>query len=62
MFRVAASLIRPFSPWGANLMVLNYLGATEETMADHGAAAAFGVRLTTAEAFLRAKAAMAANM
>jgi len=62
VFRIAAPLIRPFSSAGANLMALNYIGATEETPADDGAAAAFGVRLTTAEAFLRAKAAMAANI
>jgi uncharacterized protein YbjT (DUF2867 family) len=62
VFRIAAPLIRPFSPAGANLMCLNYLGAKEETTPDDGTAAAFGVRLTTAEAFLRARAAMVANI
>ena len=61
MFRAAARLIRPFSPAGANLMALNYIAAVEDSLADPAAAAAFGVRLTSAEAFLRAKTALAAT-
>ena len=61
VFRMAVPLMRPFSPAGANLMCLNYMAATEDTPADQGAAAAFGVPLTTAEAFLRSKIALAAT-
>lgn len=61
VFRAAAVVMRPFSPAGANLMFLNYIGATENTLAEPGAAAAraFGVTLTSAESFLRSKAALA---
>ena len=62
VFRVAALLVRPFSPAGANLMCLNYLAATEETRADPAAASVFGIQLTSAEAFLRGKSAMAASL
>jgi hypothetical protein len=41
-------------------MALNYIGAREDSMADPAAAVAFGVQLTSAEAFLRRKCAMAA--
>jgi uncharacterized protein YbjT (DUF2867 family) len=61
VFRVAAKLIRPFSPAGANLMCLNYMAATEDTFADAHAAAAFDVQLTSAAAFLGGKNAMAAS-
>lgn len=61
VFRVAAPLIRLFSPAGANLMILNYIAATEASTADCGAADAFGVQLTSAEVFLRAKSAMSAD-
>lgn len=61
VFRVAALLMRPFSRAGANLMALNYLGAKEDSLGDPAAAAAFGVQLTSAEAFLRRKSALAAN-
>jgi uncharacterized protein YbjT (DUF2867 family) len=61
VFRAAALLMRPFSPAGANLMALNYIGATEDSVADHAAAGAFGVQLTSAEAFLRGKSALAAT-
>jgi len=59
VFRLAAAIMQPFSPAGANLMALNYIAAVEDSPADDGAAAAFGIRLTSAEAFLRAKYAMA---
>ena len=58
LFRSAAAIMRPFSPAGANLMALNYIAAVEDSPADEGAAAAFGIRLMYAEAFLRAKNAM----
>ena len=61
VFRAAALLMRPFSPAGANLMALNYIGATEDSVADPAAAGAFGVQLTSAEAFLRGKSALAAT-
>jgi NADH dehydrogenase len=59
VFRAAVLLLRPFSPAAANLMALNYIAATENSDADCGTAAAFGERLTSAEAFLRAKAGLA---
>jgi uncharacterized protein YbjT (DUF2867 family) len=58
LFRMAIPAIRPFSKPGTNLMCVNYISATEETQPDAGAAALFGVRLTTAEEFLREKAAL----
>jgi uncharacterized protein YbjT (DUF2867 family) len=61
VFRVAAPLIRPFSPAGANLMQLNIIAATEETVLDSmRAASAFHIQLTSAESFLRGKIAAAA--
>ena len=60
VFRAAARLMRPFSPAGANLMALNYIAATENSLSDPSAPAAFGVQLTSAEAFLRGKCALAA--
>jgi uncharacterized protein YbjT (DUF2867 family) len=60
VFRTMAAVLKPFSPAAANLMALNYIAAKESTEPDGRAAAAFGVRLTSAEDFLRAKAAMAA--
>ena len=32
MFRMAATLLRPFAPAAANLMALNYLGTQEESV------------------------------
>jgi len=61
VFRVAAPLIRPFSPAGANLMCLNHIAAMEDTLIDPAAASVFGVQLTSAEAFLRRKSSMAAT-
>ena len=59
ILRAASRLLRPFSPAGANLMALNYIAATEDSPVDLAAAAAFHVRLTSAEAFLRSKSAIA---
>ena len=61
VFRTAAILMRPFTEAGANLMALNYIAATEESFPDPAAAAAFGVTLSTAEQFLRAKSVLSAN-
>ena len=55
MFRVIATLLGPFQPTAANLMWINYAGATEETIANPEASRAFGVSLTTAEQFLGSK-------
>ena len=60
VFRIAATLIRPFSPAAANLMCLNYIAASEDTLPDPAAATAFGVQLTSAEAFFQRKCAVAA--
>lgn len=60
VFRIAATVLRPFSPAAANLMALNYIATREETVFDTAPAREFGVRLTTAEEFLRSKVAMAA--
>lgn len=58
VFRVLSKVLAPFNPAAANLMHLNYVGATEETLADPATAAAFQIPLTTAEAFLRKKSAI----
>jgi uncharacterized protein YbjT (DUF2867 family) len=62
VFRTAALLMRPFSPPAANLMALNYIGAVEDSVADPASAPAFGVKLTSAETFLRGKHALAATL
>lgn len=57
VFRLIAMTLAPFSPAGANLMLLNSIAATEDSVMASAAetAAAFGVSLTTAESFLRVK-------
>jgi uncharacterized protein YbjT (DUF2867 family) len=55
IFRIACSVLRPFSPAGSNLMALNYLLATQDSSPDPNAAAEFGVQLTSSETFLRRK-------
>jgi NADH dehydrogenase len=60
VFRVAASVMRPFTPAGANLMALNYIACKEESLPNPAASQRFGIRLTTAETFLRRKSVMAA--
>jgi uncharacterized protein YbjT (DUF2867 family) len=62
VFRIAARVLRTFSPAGANLMAINYIAATEDSPADNGAAAVFGVGLTSAGAFLRARSAATAAL
>ena len=60
VFRILSQLLRPFNPAAANIMYINYFGATEETLNDPATQAAFQVPLTTAEAFLRGKYAIGA--
>lgn len=62
VFRLAAPLMRPLSPAGANIMCLNYVAATEDSVMDPAIAKEFGVLLTTAEEFLRRKRAVAASV
>ena len=60
VFRVLSVALKPFNPAGANLMYLNYLSCTHSTQSDATAPATFGVRLTTAESFLRQKLSLSA--
>ena len=60
VFRAQQWLLRPFSEAASNIMGLNWLAARTLPIADPGHAAAFGISLTTAEQFLRAKAALPA--
>jgi uncharacterized protein YbjT (DUF2867 family) len=55
VFRIMTTLLRPSAPAAANLMALNYIGTQEETVLDLAPARAFGVRLTSAEEFLRSR-------
>lgn len=57
VFRVQQWLMRPFSEAASNIMGLNWMAARTMPIHDPGHAATFGVRLTTAEQFLRAQAA-----
>ena len=59
VFRAMSKVLRPFNPAAANLMHLNYVAATEETFPTPETARTFGISLTTSEAFLRAKLALA---
>jgi uncharacterized protein YbjT (DUF2867 family) len=60
VFRLQQLLMRPFSEAASNIMALNWLAAQGMPMNDTGTAATFGLRLTTAEQFLRAKATLPA--
>jgi uncharacterized protein YbjT (DUF2867 family) len=62
VFRVASMLARPFSPAAANLFLLNYVAATEDTFANPETASAFGIPLTSAAQFLGARCAVAAAL
>jgi NADH dehydrogenase len=58
-YRLLANALEPFSPPAANLMAMSWLTTICETAWDgKPLAERFGVRLTSAEAFLRAKAAL----
>lgn len=60
VFRLQQLLMRPFSEAASNIMGLNWLAAQGMPMKDAGTAAMLGLRLTTAEQFLRAKATLPA--
>jgi uncharacterized protein YbjT (DUF2867 family) len=58
-YRLLANLLEPLSPPAANLMAMSWLTAICETAWDgKPLAERFGIRLTSAEEFLRAKAAL----
>jgi len=59
VFWTLSKILKPFNPAGANIMRLNYLGATQESLADPTVATAFQLKLTTSEEFLRRKFALA---
>lgn len=57
VFRIGHALLKPFSPAAANIMGVNYAGATIDSAVDMSESARmFGVRLTSAEEVLRHKA------
>lgn len=59
VFRMGLALLGPFSPAAADIMGINYLSATvDSVIATEETAKIFGVRLTGAEEFLRRKAAL----
>jgi uncharacterized protein YbjT (DUF2867 family) len=60
VFRAQQRLMRPFSEAAANVMGLNWLAAQETLYDSKALATRLGVRLTSAEDFLRAKAALPA--
>ena len=60
VFRGQQWLMRPFSEAASNIMGLNWIASRTMAVDDPGHAATFGLTLTTAEAFLRAKAALPA--
>lgn len=63
VYHVVADMLEPFSPAAGNLMALNWVFSSVETPFDtRNLAQRFGVRLTSAEEFLRAKAALPAEM
>jgi uncharacterized protein YbjT (DUF2867 family) len=63
VFRLLATGLVPFSRPGANLMMLNYIAATEDSAMSSAmeTAATFGVTLTTAESFLFTRCAATAS-
>ena len=59
VYRVAADILEALSPPAGNLMAMSWVAATSDTAFDgKPLAERFGVKLTTAEEFLRAKAAL----
>ncbi len=59
VYRVAADVLEALSPPAGNLMAMSWVSAMCDTAFDGKALAErFGVRLTSAEEFLRAKAAL----
>ena len=56
VFRIAMEILKPFSPAAADIMGINYLSATQSSEVEmKETAATFGVKLTSAEDFLRNK-------
>lgn len=56
MMKLMGNLLAPFSTNASNIMKLNYLSATQESIIDSADLAnRLGIKLTTAEAFLRQK-------
>jgi len=59
VYRVAADVLEALSPPAGNLMAMSWVASMSDTAFDgKPLAERFGVRLTTAEEFLRAKAAL----
>ena len=58
VYRVLADLLEPLSPPAGNLMAMSWRSASGHRVRRPAAAGRFGVRLTSAEEFLRAKAAL----
>jgi uncharacterized protein YbjT (DUF2867 family) len=62
VYRVAADVLEALSPPAGNLMAMSWVAATSDTAFDgKPLAERFGAKLTTAEEFLRAKAALPAE-
>jgi uncharacterized protein YbjT (DUF2867 family) len=62
VFRLQQLLLNPFSPAAANLMGMNWTFATAESAYEMSSVGPkFGIRLTTAEQFLRNKLALASS-
>jgi len=56
IFRIGLALLKPFSPAAADIMGINYLSATVDSAIDmEDTARIFGVKLTSAEEFMRQK-------
>lgn len=61
VFRLQQLMLDPLSPAAANLMAMNWVVATTNMVCDtSGTASRFGITMTTAEQFLRQKAALPA--
>ena len=62
VYRTLAAVLGPLSPPASNLMAMSWITARESTPFDtREAARRFGVRLTSAEEFLRRKTALPAT-
>ena len=63
VYRIAADLLEPLSPAAGNLMAMSWVSSIEGTVFDgKPLAERYGVKLTTAEEFLRAKAKLPAEL
>lgn len=62
LMKIMGNLLAPFNTNASNIMKLNYIAATEESIIDSSdLAKKLGIRLTTAEEFLRQKLALQAK-